>query len=68
MSVETDVSEKNELHIFPNPSNGTLNISGDQVVLNNVKILDTKGQVQVNEKNLNSSTIQLQLTHLPAGL
>jgi PKD repeat protein len=62
-------TEKSLIKLYPNPNHGELFISSDEVDLNgkHLKIRNALGQL-VFEKILDSSQIQLQLSHLMKGV
>ncbi|MCP4520767.1 MAG: T9SS type A sorting domain-containing protein [Cytophagales bacterium] len=53
-----------DIKIFPNPTNGILNITGN---INNVVIYNYSGQIQFNE-SFNQENVQLDLSDLKAGI
>ena len=58
--------EINNLSIYPNPSNGVLNIQADEVI-ENVVILDASGRILINE-SINNKTSILNLEELDKGI
>jgi hypothetical protein len=57
----------NELTIYPNPSNGTIRISGDYKTLLDSKLFDTSGrEIALNHSSLESK--EITVSSLPVGV
>lgn len=69
-TLTTDELDAFELTLFPNPTEGVLNIRFDEAVANNsaeVRIFDTAGK-QVFQQNIVQSETILHLNHLSSGM
>lgn len=65
--TESILSEINELHFYPNPTSGILNISGLQGIETMVNVFNLSGNL-VKSKMLNSSLSQIDLSDLEQGI
>lgn len=66
-STKVNPVNSNLVSVFPNPSNGILNISAGNAVINTVDIVNVQGQV-VRSTAIHSNSAQLNLESLPTGL
>ncbi|WP_200507439.1 T9SS type A sorting domain-containing protein [Adhaeribacter terrigena] len=56
-----------DIHLYPNPTAGNLTISLPETGETEVKVMNVLGQVVGLKKIVNTKTVELDLTHLPAG-
>ncbi|MFM9943854.1 MAG: T9SS type A sorting domain-containing protein [Bacteroidia bacterium] len=63
--IETNLN-RNKISIFPNPTNGDLNIVVRDLNISKIQILNHIGQIVMEEKNIHHSQFNIQ--HLPQGL
>ena len=62
-----DINSTDIVELFPNPSNGIINISAGNADINTVEIVNVQGQV-VRSINVRSNKAQINLESLPSGL
>jgi len=65
-ALSADTFEKASFTIYPNPSNGIVNLSSDSVI-ENVKIYNTLGQIVVSETST-SNEVSLNVSDLSSGV
>lgn len=65
-SVSEEVLGTDIINIYPNPSNGEINLQGDKEIVN-VAVYNLLGK-QVLSKTINANEAQLNLEHLPKGM
>ncbi len=68
-SLSTDKFNTNTLSVFPNPSNGIVNISNSETaLLNNVSVMDINGRTVKNVQLSDVSEAQINISDLSAGV
>jgi len=65
-ALSADTFEKASFTIYPNPSNGIVNLSSDSII-ENVKIYNTLGQIVVSETST-SNEVSLNVSGLTSGV
>lgn len=63
-----DYSNENHFNLFPNPTNGILNISTENVNLHSIAVFDLSGKMIFNESNINQMNHQINLSDYPIGM
>lgn len=62
-----EAANNKTLQLYPNPSNGIINLSFSEATEYHVKIYDVRGVCLLNE-TINTQKVQLDLTHLSNGI
>lgn len=66
--VKHIADKRNELLVYPNPAKETLNLVFPAAGVTNVKLSDLVGKEMIVRQVLNSSSVQLDIDALPAGI
>ncbi|HUH35859.1 MAG TPA: Omp28-related outer membrane protein [Moheibacter sp.] len=61
-----DVTNVNAINVYPNPSNGTFNVSSDQKI-DNIQVYDITGKLMRTFKDLNTNKTQVELSNFNKG-
>ena len=64
----SNIEAKNDIRIFPNPATNILNIQSDKFLNSNYEVINTLGQIMINGKFSNTSSVSLNIETLPAGV
>jgi hypothetical protein len=67
IGVNNFAKSKNTLHLFPNPTSGILNIRLSSPELCRYILYDEKGK-KLHSTSSHSSTVQIEINHLPRGV
>ena len=69
VSVITELNDDNELEVYPNPVNETLNIRFDDKSQTdyNIQVLDAKGRVVLSTMSQRQKITEINVNSLPAG-
>ena len=65
--VGVDEIESQNLHIYPNPTSGTLMMSSERVILT-WEIMDSQGRIVIIESEANSKSVEINTLELKTGL
>lgn len=67
-SVNEDVMLQETVQVFPNPSNGMVNIAVADGRMDKIQLFDLSGKMVYAKQNVNASVLQLDLESLSAGI
>lgn len=67
-SPQTTTPETSQLNIFPNPTNGTLNVELRGGIITSVTICDLQGRTVLAKNNIAQSSVSLNIENLNAGV
>jgi hypothetical protein len=58
-----EIGSDNLLSIYPNPSNGFVNLNSNEII-RSIQVYDINGRLVYTQSNLNNNTIELNLNQL----
>lgn len=64
-TLKVPTQEKGELSVYPNPSNGTFNVSGTSI--DEIMVYDYAGKLVYSDSFSGDNLVNLDLSYLPAG-
>lgn len=67
LSLENDSFNNTSILIYPNPTNGLINIVSEDSIISNINIYDYKGAL-VYSRNSNQNNISLEVSNIAAGI
>ncbi len=59
---------QSDFEIYPNPTNGIININSKGELLDGIEMVDLTGKVILNESKINSNNYKLELTNVQSGI